>query len=289
MRTSVYDAHSSLPGDRRGVNGTSTNGVAMTEHHKGPGRGERRDHVQSVDRAFAVLRCFGADTPALSLADVAARTDLDRAAARRYLLTLERIGYVGHSGQRFYLRPRILELGYAYLSSLTLPQLAQPHLAALAQALQESCAITVLDRTDIVYVAVVNATRGLSITLTVGNRLPAYCTAMGRVLLSALDDQQLRKLLDQSDHPRHTENTVFDTEQIVGIVEQTRRAGWAVVDQELESGVRSVAVPVRDGAGVIVAAASVSVPASRIPMSQMRNQIRRTLTSRVAELEGHLI
>ena len=248
----------------------------------------RRDNVQSVDRAFAVLRCFGAKSPLLTLSQVAESTGLDRAAARRYLLTLERLGYVGRQRHQFHLRPRILELGYAYLSSLTVPQLAQHSLSSLSARVQESCAVTVLDGAEITYVAVHNASRALSITHAVGNRLPAYCTAMGRVLLGGLDSNNVRRLLDGTAHKRHTSTTVYDTGEILLAVEAASRAGWAVVDQELEEGVRSVAVPIRDATGVVIAAASVSVPASRVSIAELGGEIREELRSAAAEIETNL-
>jgi IclR family pca regulon transcriptional regulator len=248
----------------------------------------RRDKVQSVVRVFAVLRCFGASSPFLTLSQVAERTGLDRAAARRYLLSLERLGYVGRQRQQYHLRPLILELGYAYLSSLTLPQLAQPTLSSLSARVQESCAVTVLDGAEITYVAVQNATRALSITHAVGNRLPAYCTAMGRVLLAGLDSNEVRRLLDHTAHERHTRTTVYDTDEILKAVEHASRAGWAVVDQELEEGVRSVATPIHDASGAVIAAASVSVPASRVSIAELGGEIRRELTSAVTEIEANL-
>lgn len=250
--------------------------------------GSRRDNVQSVGRVLAVLRCFGASSPFLTLSQVAERTGLDRAAARRYLLSLERLGYVGRQRQQFHLRPRILELGYAYLSSLTVPQLAQPTLSSLSTRVQESCAVTVLDGAEITYVAVQNASRALSITHAVGNRLPAYCTAMGRVLLGGLDSNNVRRLLDGSAHERHTSTTVYDTGEILLAVDAASRAGWAVVDQELEEGVRSVAVPIRDANGVVIAAASVSVPASRVSIAELGGAIRNELTSAALEIEANL-
>ncbi|MGH3492529.1 MAG: helix-turn-helix domain-containing protein, partial [Sciscionella sp.] len=137
--------------------------------------------VQSLVRGFAVLRCFDAATPRLTLSQIAEIAGLDRAAARRYLHTFAAMGYVGIEGRMFHLRPRILELGYSYLSSLSLPQVAAPFLSSLAEELAESCALTVLDGAELVYLATANTPRALAIRLTVGNRLPAYCTAMGRV------------------------------------------------------------------------------------------------------------
>ena len=263
----------------------------MTTADEEPGArrdGPRRDYVQSIDRVFAVLRCFGASSPSLTLSQVAERTGLDRAAARRYLLSLERLGYVGRQRQQFHLRPRILELGYAYLSSLTLPQLAQPTLSRLSADVQESCAVTVLDGAEITYVAVQNATRALSITHAVGNRLPAYCTAMGRVLLAGLDPPSAQRMLDTTAHMRHTTTTVYDTGEILAAIDAARRAGWAVVDQELEEGVRSVATPIHDASGAVIAAASVSTPTSRVTIPQLRGEIRRELTSAAAEIEANL-
>lgn len=249
---------------------------------------DRRDHVQSIERAFTILQCFGTTTPTLSLSEVAKQANFDRATARRYLLTLERLGYVGRTEQRYHLRSRILELGYSYLSSIPLPRLAQPHLTALCAHLNESCAITVLDGSEIAYIAVENTPRGLAINLAVGNRLPAYCTAMGRVLLSGMTDDAARDLLDHMDHAAQTATTVFDTEAILDLLEQVRSQGWTVVDQELEQGVRTVAVPIHDQRGNIVAAASVSVPASRISINRLKDDIRGALHATVTEIESSL-
>ncbi|WP_051191941.1 IclR family transcriptional regulator domain-containing protein [Microbacterium luticocti] len=250
-----------------------------------PEGGGGRDFIQSIDRAFAVLRCFSLETPEPTLGEVAEHARLDRAAARRYLLTLERLGYVGKRGSRFHLRPRILELGYSYLSSLSLPRLAQPFLVDLATRCEESCSLTVLDGTEIAYVAVANAVRGLSITLTVGNRLPAYCTAAGRALLSGLGDDAVREVLTASGMRAHTATTVWDVDAVLTRVRAARERGWCVVDQELEDGVRSVSVPVHGRDGSVVAAATVSVPSSRISTEALAGEIREMLQQTVAQLE----
>ena len=145
------------------------------------------DYVQSLERGLAVIRVFGAETPELRLSDVARATGLTRATARRFLLTLVRLGYVRQDGSNFSLRPRVLELGYAYLSALSLPEVAHPHMESLVAEVNESSSIAVLDDLDIVYVARVPTQRIMSITIAVGTRLPAYATSMGRVLLAGLD------------------------------------------------------------------------------------------------------
>ena len=158
--------------------------------HERPSPARRTDFVQSLDRGLAVIRCFSSERPSLTLSEVAERTGLTRAAARRFLLTLQELGYVGSTGRQFSLRPRVLALGYAYLSSFSVAQIAQPHLEDLAEELHESCSVSVLDGDDIVYVARASANRIMTIALTVGTRLPPYPTSMGRILLASLPEER---------------------------------------------------------------------------------------------------
>jgi IclR family transcriptional regulator, pca regulon regulatory protein len=169
--------------------------------------GPHTEYVQSLDRGLAVIRAFSARTPRLSIADVARRTGLTRAAARRFLHTLCGLGYVGVSGGSYYLRPRVLELGYAYLSSVSVAEIAQEHLVALAEELHESCSASVLDGADIVYIARAQTNRIMTISLTVGTRLPGYPTSMGRVLLAALPDDRLDAFLAGARLQALTEST----------------------------------------------------------------------------------
>lgn len=243
-------------------------------------------HVQSLVRAFAVLKCFDAENPTLTIAEAAERSGLDRAAARRYLLTLQSLSYVGAHGGRFFLRPRLLELGYRYLAAIGIPEQAQPHLARLTSHVAESSAVTVLDGTDVVYVAVANAERALSIRLSVGNRLPACHTAMGSVLLSGLPPPDVRDLLEASPRVAHTPSTTTDIEALAARIDATRRDGWSVIDQEMERGVRSVAVPIRDVQGDIVAAGSLSAPAARVPLPVLWGKFLGELRQTVDAIEG---
>jgi IclR family pca regulon transcriptional regulator len=174
---------------------------------------------------------------------------------------------------RFSLSPRVLELGYAYLSSLTLPEVAQPHMETLVAEVNESSSISVLDGTEIVYVARVPTRRIMSITLSVGTRLPAYATSMGRVLLAALPAEELEARLAQTDLQPLSAHTITDPDALRAVLERVRRQGWAAVDQELEQGLRSLAVPIRDGSGTTVAALNVSVHATRGSMATLRRDV----------------
>jgi IclR family pca regulon transcriptional regulator len=228
------------------------------------------DHVQSLERGLSVIRAFDAEHRELGLSEVARATGLTRAAARRFLLTLVALGYMHFDGSRFSLRPRVLELGFAYLSSLSLPELAEGHMEALVAQINESSSISVLDDTDVVYVARVPTRRIMSITIAVGTRLPAYATSMGRVLLAALPDEELEERLARIEVRALTPRTVKSHAALRRVIEQVRREGYAMTDQELEQGLRSAAVPIHDASGAVVAALNVSVHASRASMQELR-------------------
>jgi IclR family transcriptional regulator, pca regulon regulatory protein len=238
-------------------------------------RAEERnpDYVQSLERGLAVIRAFGAERPGLRLSEVARTTGLTRAAARRFLLTLVRLGYVRQDGPTFSLRPRVLELGYAYLSALTLPEVAMPHMETLVAEVNESSSVAVLDDLDIVYVARVPTRRIMTITIAVGTRLPAYATSMGRVLLAGLPEKALDERLERVRLEPLTSATVPTVDVLRERIRAVRAAGFAAVDQELEQGVRSAAVPIRDGASSTVAALNVSVHATRMTMQALRREV----------------
>jgi IclR family pca regulon transcriptional regulator len=246
------------------------------------------DFVQSLERGLAVIRAFDAEHADLSLSEVARATGLPRAAARRFLLTLAQLGYVHAEGGRFSLRPRVLELGYAYLSGLGLPEVAQPHMEALVARVNESSSISVLDETEIVYVARVPTRRIMAITIAVGTRLPAYATSMGRVLLAALQPDELAERLARTTIRPLTTKTVADETALQAKLDRVRSQGWAMVDQELEEGVRSVAVPIRDGSGAVIAALNMSVHASRMSMQGLRRDVLPPLLETAAAIESEL-
>jgi IclR family pca regulon transcriptional regulator len=191
---------------------------------------------------------------------------------------------------RFSLRPRVLELGYPYLSSLGLPELAPPHMERLVAQVNESSSISVLDETDIVYVVRVPTRRIMSITLSVGTRLPAHATSMGRVLLAGLDEAELDALLSRIDLRPLTARTVTDRHALEQLLVRVRRQGYALTDQELEEGLRSIAVPIRDASGTVVAALNVSVHASRSTAAALKRNVLplalETATAIEADLRG---
>lgn len=246
------------------------------------------DFVQSLERGLAVIRAFDAENRELALSDVARATGLTRAAARRFLLTLVQLGYVHFSDGRFSLRPRVLELGYAYLSSLTLPEVAQPHMEELVAKVNESSSVSVLDDLEVVYVVRVPTHRIMSITLAVGTRLPAYATSMGRVLLAHLPADDLEERLSRVEIRPLTARTVSSEDELRAILAATRKQGYAATDQELEEGLRSLAVPIRDATGEVVAALNVSVHASRASMAVLRRDFLPYARQTVAGIESDL-
>ncbi len=220
-------------------------------------------YVQSFARGLEVIRSFSAEAPQQTLSEVAARTGLTRAGARRILLTLQTLGYVESDGRLFRLTARILDLGFAYLSSMPIWNLAEPVMETLVDQVKESCSAAVLDGTDIVYVLRVPTHKIMRNTLGVGSRLPAYCTSMGRVLLADLPDDELVKRLKTSRPKALTKHTVTDLDALLARIQQVRRQGWCIVNQELEEGLISLAAPVTNRAGRVIAALNISGQANR--------------------------
>jgi IclR family pca regulon transcriptional regulator len=250
---------------------------------------DRATHfVQSLERGLGVIRAFDAEHPELTLSDVARSTGLTRAASRRFLLTLADLGYVRTDGRWFSLSPRVLELGYAYLSSLSLPEVAEPHLEQLVGEVRESSSVSVLDGHDIVYVARVPVSRIMTVAISVGTRFPAYATSMGRVLLAGLPEDALGAYLDGARFDRLSPRTVSTPDALVAELARVRHQGWALVDQELEEGLRAVAAPLRDRAGRVVAAVNLSAHASRTSADRMRRDLVPPLLATAARIEADL-
>lgn len=220
-------------------------------------------YVQSFARGLSVIRAFGADAPRQTLTEVARRCGLTRAGARRILLTLQTLGYVRAEGRLFELTPKILDLGFAYISSQPLWQFAEPLVLQLSNDLKESSSISVMDGGDIVFVVRVPVRKVMNATLGIGSRLPAWSTAMGRVLLASMPIEERDKLIEQAELIPYTHRTVRSRDDLRAQVEQARRQHWALVDQELEDGVVSVAAPITGRDGKVVAAINLSTHANR--------------------------
>jgi IclR family pca regulon transcriptional regulator len=246
------------------------------------------DFVQSLERGLAVICAFDRDHRELTLSEVAASTGVTRATARRFLLTLARLGYVRSDGRLFSLTPRVLELGYAFLSSLSLPQVAERHLEALVAEVNESSSVSVLDGDDVVYVARVPVSRIMTVAISVGTRFPAYVTSMGRVLLAGMSDVDLDAYLSKVEVKRLTPRTVGSVTTLRSELAKVRTRGFALVDQELEEGLRSVAAPIRDRAGRVIGAVNISTHASRTSLESMRRTMVPPLLAAAARISADI-
>jgi len=266
----------------RGRGGPDTSLAAKAE--LGP------EFLQSLTRGLAVLTALGSAPGGLTLSAAAEATGQARATARRALLTLQELGYAAPApdGHRFLLLPKVLELGYARLSRLTFAEIAQPHLARLVEQVHDSASVAVLAGDDILYVARVHTVRIMSVTITVGTRFPAYATSMGRVLLAGLPEEEAGERLARAPVRSLTPFTEVDAAGLAAAVARARRDGHALVDQELEVGLRSIAVPVHDHAGRVVAAVNVSTHAGRYTPDAMRRAVLPALTSAAEAIEADL-
>ena len=234
----------------------------------------KRDYVNSLVRGLEIMRAFTRTRPSMTLSDVARATDLPRAAVRRFLLTLVGEGYAETDGKYFNLKPKVLELGYAALSSLSFVEVAQPIMARLAYELEESVFAAMLDDEDVVYVAsAVSPERRVRISVAVGSRSPAHAVSTGRVLLAALPEDQLKEYLAKAKLTKFTPNTVTSKAKLRGLIEETGAQGWSIVDQELEIGLRSISVPIRQRNGAVVAALNVACPSSRVTREDMHTKV----------------
>ncbi|WP_026620589.1 IclR family transcriptional regulator, pca regulon regulatory protein (plasmid) [Ensifer sp. WSM1721] len=227
------------------------------------------DFVSGFARGLRVIEAFGEAQPRLSIADAAKITGLDRATVRRSLLTLSELGYADYDGKFFTLTPRILRLGHAYLSATPLPTIVQPYLDQLSEKAGQSASASVLDGTEIVYVARASQRRVMSINLTPGSRLPAYCASMGRVLLAALPEPEARAILARSELRANTPKTKTDPEELMAELSRVRAQGYAIIDQELELGLCSIAVPLMNARNQVIAALNIGAPAAHVAAAEL--------------------
>jgi len=222
-----------------------------------------REFIQSLQRGLGIIRTFDHAAPEQSVSEIAAKTGLTRATARRFLITLVELGFMETDGRLFRLTPRVLELGYSYLSGLGFPDVALPHLERLVAEVDESSEATVLDGADVVYVVRVPSRTLLTLAINVGGRMPAVATSMGRVLLAALPDDELDHRLDTAELKRYLPGTITDRARLHEEILRVREQGYAVVDQELEQGLIALAVPVRDRLGRAAGAINLSTHVGR--------------------------
>ncbi|QIZ38528.1 IclR family transcriptional regulator [Saccharopolyspora sp. ASAGF58] len=245
-------------------------------------------YVQSLARGLLVIRAFNESHPEMTLSEVARATDMSRAAARRFLHTLVHLGYVWTDGRIFALTPRVLELGFAYLSSVSLPEIAQPYLERLVAEVHESASVSVLDGPDIVYVARVPTSRIMTVSINIGTRFPAYATSMGRVILSDLGPAELDDYLSEVDLEPLGPHTITTPAELKAELARIREQGWALVDQELEADLRSIAAPIRDRSNRVVAAVNISSHASRSSPEDARQNLLPPLLTTAARIGADL-
>jgi IclR family pca regulon transcriptional regulator len=250
------------------------------QHHSIEGEsGGDRDFVASLEKGLLVIEAFDANRPRLTLSDVAKLTGITRAAARRYLLTLTKLNYAEFDGRYFSLTPRILRLGHAYLSSASLSAQVQPFLERISEQTGESSSAAILDGDDIVYIARSATRRIMSIGLGVGSRLPAHCTALGRAILAYQPEDVLGAYLQRVRLEARTPKTVTDKSAFRAVLEATRAQGYAVVNEELEYGLRSIAVPLLQKDGKVTIALNLSAQAGRISAEEMEERFLPLLRS----------
>lgn len=247
-----------------------------------------KNYVQSLDRGIAVIRSFSGDHPRQTLADVARTTGLTRATARRLLLTLEQLGYVRSNGKHFELTARVLDIGYSFVASLNVNDIAQPFLESFSEDVNESSSVSVLDDTDIVYIARVPTKRIMTVAIGLGSRFPAYQTSMGRALLAELPDDEIRSVFERSDRSRATPRTIATADELIRAIGEVRNNGWALVDQELEIGVRSIAAPLRDGSGAAIAAMNVSTHVGRTDLDEIETRFIPRIVETAAAISDAL-
>jgi IclR family pca regulon transcriptional regulator len=245
--------------------------------------------MTSLARGLAVINAFQERKRHLTIAQISHRTEIPRAAVRRCLYTLMKLGYATSDGRTYSLLPKVLTLGHAYLSSTPLAVSAQPYLDRISEQLHEACNLATLEGEQVLYLArSAIPQRLISVDLSVGSRLPAYCTSMGRILLAALDDDSLHDYLEHAELQAKTSRTLYTPEALWACLQQVREQGWCIVDQELEQGLRSIAVPVRDSSGHVLAAMNVSTHAGRVPVSELEKRFLPIMLNASRELSDQL-
>lgn len=240
--------------------------------------------MTSLARGLAVLRAFSDQRRTLTIAQISHKTGIPRAAVRRCLHTLKQLGYADQDANNFSLKPKVLTLGYSYLSSTPLTVSTHPYLNSISRTLNESCSLAVLQDNEVLYVARSATSRIMSVSLNTGSRLPAYCTSLGRVMLAHLPEEELADYLATVKLKAYTERTVVSAPRIAQILEGVREDGYALVEEELEIGLRSIAVPVRGASGTVLAALNVSAQAARVGARQMKQEFLPVLLRGAQEL-----
>lgn len=249
---------------------------------------ERRDVIQSLERGLTVILAFSDHHPQLTLNELARATSLSKPTVRRILITLQELGYARRYGRLYALTPRVLALGYAYLSSLNLTETAQPHMERLVEETQLGCSLATLDDTDVVSVTRVPTYRFMTLRLAAGTRLPAYATSLGHVLLADLPQAELDRYLAKAEMRPLAPRTMTTPEQLVDRLADVRAQGWAMVDQELEEGIRSISAPVRDANRRVIAALGMSTVTTSTDLTVVREKLLPRVVAAATHISDEL-
>ena len=234
---------------------------------KGTNNNNDKDFLKTLARGIDLIKSFDMGNPRMTLTEVARKNDMSRASARRFLLTLKRIGFIMQVDDRFQLTAKILDIGYQYLANLDFIEVITPFMREVSRRLGKACSAAVLGGMDVIYIARIPSQQQiLSVNLHIGSRLPAYCTSIGRVLLASLSDKELKSYFNRAELTSRTRQTVTSEKELRKIIKQVRLDGYAVVDQELEESLRSIAVPVHNNKGDVLCSMNVGMPVGRIKM-----------------------
>jgi IclR family pca regulon transcriptional regulator len=247
-----------------------------------------RDYVNSLARGLEVICAFTKTRPKMTLSEIARTTGMTRATVRRFLLTLVREGYAEKDEKLFYLKPKVLELGYSALSSMSMLDVIQPVMNELAKTLQESVFAAVLAGEDVIYIARATSDRLINVSITVGSRAPAHAVSTGRVLLAAEPEEAREKYLDRVKLEKLTTNTVTSKVKLRSLIEDARISNYSIVDQELEVGLGSISVPIKTSDGKVIAALNVCCPSSRTTMEDMQKKILPELMAATQKITAGL-
>ncbi|MDA2954577.1 MAG: helix-turn-helix domain-containing protein [Actinomycetota bacterium] len=249
---------------------------------------KQSDHVQSLARGLLVLKTFSSEYPVLTLAEAARLTGLARATVRRSLHTLQELGYVTSDGRQFELTPRVLDLGFAYLHSAHIGDITQPYIESLSDQINESVSMAVLDGFDIIYIARVPTKRIMRIGLSLGSRLPALVTSMGRMIVADLPDEERKTFIKSAPIPKMTAKTLTNRVELLKVLTKAHERGWVMLDQELEDGVRSIAAPIRDKRGRTIAAINIGTQSGRVSTKQLSDEFLPLLINTAANISSAL-
>ena len=247
---------------------------------------KKENHVQSLERGLNVLKAFGGDRKVMTISEVADVTGLTRAAARRFLLTYTSLGYMYSDGKNFELTSKVLSLGYSYLSSLDITDIAKPYMLRLSNLVNESSSIATIDKNDIVYLMRQQVSRIMTINLGIGTRLPAHVTSMGRIIMAMNDVED--EVLDTFKYEQHTINTIVNKHDLKEELLKIKGQGWALVDQELEAGVRSISAPIFSKDGSVKFAMNIGCQSSRVSRDKLINAFLPHLLEVTAEITNAL-